>query len=166
MYATITRQDVDKAYKNIKAIIDGMLNLNKIDFHVCPDAPSTYKAMRKAYEDSIELNGKGFFTVYGGGDHGLLGREYNIRFRALHDSMHYKHNLSFSFDDEKRLSDITKKEFMLHAYRILGLTQWETFVIGQVIDREIRGQIEYYELNKTYVNDQTKFILGELLEVC
>lgn len=163
MFATITRQDVDKAYKNIKDIIDGMLNLNKIDFHVCPDAPSTYKAMRKAYEDSIKLNGKGFFTVYGGGDHGLLGREYNIRFRALHDSMHYKYDLSFSFEDEKKLSDITKKEFMLHSYRILGLTQFETFVIGQVIDREIRGQIEYYEVNKNYVANQAEFILGELL---
>lgn len=158
MNNTLTITDINKAYNNIKVIIDGMINLNKIYFDVCPDAPNTYKAMRKAYEDSIKLNGKGFFTVYGGGDHGLLGREANIKFRALHDAMHYKHNLSFKFEDEKRLSDITKKEFILYSYRILGLTQWEAYCIGEVISAEIRGQIEFYEKHGKYVEDQTEFI--------
>lgn len=164
MYCKMNIQDVTKAYDNIRWIIKGLLKRDKIDFEVCPDAPNTYKAMRESYEKTLRdsYRGVGYFRVYGGGDHGVLGREANIQFRALHDAMHYKHNLSFKFEDEKKLSDITKKEFMLYAYRNMGLTAWETYCIGEVINAEIRGQIEYYEKHGQYVSDQTKFILEYL----
>lgn len=158
MINQITRSDLNTGYNNIKRIIDAMIRNSEVKYKVSSEAPNTYEAMRRSFDKL------GYFLVYNGGDHGLLGERYNLRFRALHDSMHYDMELSFSFEDEKRLSDYTKSEFMRLAYTAFGFTQWECYVIGQIINAEIRGQIEFYEKNKEYVKDQSKFIL-EYLEV-
>jgi uncharacterized protein YfbU (UPF0304 family) len=154
----ITREDIDLGYKHIKRVIDTLLDAYQVQFIASSNAPSKYKDMVESYND------KGLFIVYNGGDHGLLDDEYNIKFRALHDYMHISHNLSFSYGDEKRLSDITAREFSSVGWDKLGLTSWECFVIRQIIDTEIRGQIEYYEKNGHYVPNQTEFIVNELLE--
>lgn len=148
--------DVSKAYEYIKQIIDAKIRLYRIEYEVCNDAPNKYEDMVSSFETC------NYFKVFGGGDHGHLGREYNIKFRALHDYMHYTNELSFSFADEKQLSMITQWEFMQYAYNRMGLTQWETYCIGQVIKAEIQGQIEYYEKNNQYVKNQTSFVLEYL----
>ena len=151
-----TKQDILKGYETIKVIIDAMLNKYSVAFEASLNAPSTYKAMRQSFDDT------GKFIVYNGGDHGLLGEEYNVKFRALHDAMHYKYNLSFKFEDEKKLSNITANEFYKYAYDNLDATHFEIVVIRDIIDAEIKGQIEYYEQNKEYVKDQSSFILNHL----
>lgn len=149
---TITKQDLLNGYENIKVIIDYYIKVNNVKFISSEIAPNTFKGMKQYYNDF------GQFLVYSGGDHGFLGQEYNIKFRALHDYMHLNHNLTFKFEDEKKLSDITKIEFSSIAWNELNFTAWECYVIREIINAEIKGQIEFYEVTKNYVSDQAKFI--------
>ena len=153
----MTRLDLIRAYKDIKTIIDYMIEIKDIKFITSPLAPNTFKGM-KAY-----FNDHGQFLVFNGGDHGMLGQEHNIKFRALHDYMHLANNLTFKFEDEKKLSDITVREFSSFAKNFLGLPSDRVFHIEKVIDREIRGQIEYYEANGDYIPCQKTFIVSQLL---
>ena len=145
-------QDITTGYNNIKKIIDYLIDCHNITFESSQDAPSTYDEMVAYY------NKNGKFLVYNGGDTAnYLGHEYNLKFRELHDFMHYFYRLKFTFTDEKILSDITANQFYFVGGE-LGLTIKECLVIKAIINAEIRGQIEYYELNKTYVPNQTEFI--------
>lgn len=152
----IIKDDLFTGYNNIKRIIDMLIRTNNIAFRDSDKAPSTFKDMKQCYDKHGE------YLVYNGGDHGLLGQEYNIKFRALHDAMHLENNLTFKFEDEKQLSDITKEIFMEIAWATLNLTTWETLVIGEIINAEIKGQIEYYEKHNSYVENQTDFIYDYL----
>lgn len=145
------RQDLLKAYSNIELIIDNLIKRYDIQYLEANDAPSTFKSMSAHYIEH------GVFKVFNGGDHGYLGKEYNIKFRALHDFMHYYNGLTFSFKDEKELSRLTVKLFNKVGISI-GLSYMDCYHISKVIDAEIRGQIEYYEQNKTYVPNQSEFI--------
>ena len=101
------------------------------------------------------------FLVFSGGDHGILGKEYNIKFRAIHDHMHRTLGLTFNFSDEKVLSVLTQAEFARIA-GLLGINYNDIYYMVKVIGAEIGGQIEYYEKNKKYVEDQTEFIYNYL----
>lgn len=152
MENTLTLTDLNNAYANIKRITDYLLKRMKVNFIAAELAPDTFKGM-KAYREDF-----GQFLVYSGGDHGLLGEEYNIKFRALHDAMHYEHNLSFKVEDERKLSRLTAKEYAMVGYNVFELTQWEGYCIREVISAEIESQIDYYEKHGKYVEDQTEFI--------
>ena len=152
MQNLITKKDLEIGYEHLKVIIDAFIKDNDISFISSDLAPNTFKDMKGYYEDFNQ------FLVYSGGDHGFLGQEYNVKFRALHDFMHLDNNLTFKFEDEKKLSDITKVEFSQIAWDDMYCTAWECHVIREIVNAEIRGQIEYYEVNKEYVVNQTKFI--------
>lgn len=146
------KQDIATGYSNIKKIIDYLIDCHSITFESSQDAPSTYDEMVAYY------NKNGKFLVYNGGDTAnYLGHEYNLKFRALHDFMHYFYRLKFTFKDEKILSDITANQFYFVGGK-LGMNIRECLIIKAIINAEIKGQIEYYELNKTYVLNQTEFI--------
>lgn len=147
----MNKQNLETAYSNITKITDFLLDFYKIKFETSLIAPNNYKDMVKHYE----LND--YFLVYSGGDHGYLGYEYNTKFRALHDFMHYFHKLTFKFEDEKKLSDITADQFF-KVGKLMGLRLGECIDIADVITAEIKGQIEYYQVNKKYVDDQKKYI--------
>lgn len=152
MENTLTLTDLNNAYANIKRITDYLLKRMGVKFITSELAPNTFKGM-KAYREDF-----GQFLVYSGGDHGLLGEEYNIKFRALHDAMHYMLDLSFKFEDERKLSRLTAKEYAMVGYNVFELTQWEGYCIREVISAEIAGQVDYYEKHGKYVDNQTKFI--------
>ena len=152
MSNNIDKQDLLRGYLNLMEIIDFYIESNDIKFQPSSSASQNFEVVKKHY------NNYGYFEVYNGGDHGFLGQEYNIKFRALHDYMHVTNNLSFSFEDEKQLSIITQGKFWQIAWNDLGKSAWECFVIRKIIGAEIKGQIEYFEKNKEYVKDQTKFI--------
>jgi len=149
----MTRLELLRAYNDIKTIIDYMIEIKSIKFTASPLAPNTFKGMKNYHNDF------GQFLVYNGGDHGFLGLEHNVKFRALHDYMHLTNNLTFKFEDEKKLSDITVREFSSFAKNFLRLSEKRIYNLERVIDREIRGQIEYFQVNKSYVPCQTTFIL-------
>jgi len=148
----ITKQNLLQGYEDIKQLIDILLVKHDIKFTACIDAPNKFKDVKQYYAKHNS------FKVFNGGDHGYLGKEYNIKFRALHDYMHVMYNLSFNFKDEKLLSDITSITFINMAQGELGLDQVRSCIVSLIITAEIRGQIEYYEVNNSYVPDQVKFI--------
>ena len=148
----VTKQNLLQGYEDIKQIIDILLVKHDIKFTACIDAPSKFKDVKQYYAKHNS------FKVFDGGDHGYLGKEYNIKFRALHDYMHVMYNLTFKFKDEKLLSDITSITFINMAQGDLGLDQVRSCLVSLIITAEIRGQIEHYELTSTYVPDQVKFI--------
>ena len=154
----INSYDIEQGYFLIKNIIDYVIKRDNVKFSTSKNAPNNYKEMVSYFETNKE------FLIFDGGDHGHLGEKYNVRFRALHDKMHYDKKLSFSFQDEKILSDITVNMFRKLAYNKFYATHWEMAIVGEIINAEIRGQIEYYELNKSYVEDQKQFI-NDYLEV-
>ncbi len=147
----ITKLGLEQGYKALTKVIDAYIEQNDISFITDLNAPNNFKDMKRIYEVNKCL------CVYSGGDHGHLGREYNIKFRAVHDFMHLKYNLTFSFQDERKLSDITVLEFRGIAAD-LNINLWIRRILGQIIDAEIKGQIKYYEENKEYVKDQVQFI--------
>lgn len=144
--------DLVSTYDNIRMIIDIALKDKEVLYRVSEDAPNTFKSMKRHYETH------GYFLIYNGGDHGFIGKEYNIKFRALHDYMHLNNNLSFKFEDEKKLSDITCEYFVDIAKEYLNLNETELSNIKTVINAEIKGQIEYYEKYNKFVSDQKIFI--------
>ena len=152
----VSKTEVQAAYRIIKAVIDIELNKRHIKYKASSSAPQSYKKMRDCF-DAL-----GYFLVYDGGDHGMMGKEYNIKFRALHDAMHYAYGISFKFGDEKRLSTITANLFAKAAFNNYACSRREIVLIRSIIDAEIRGQIEHFEFNKCYVEDQSSFILSYL----
>lgn len=147
----ISKLGLERGYNVLKLVIDHYRCINEIEFISSEIAPNTFKGMKAYYNDFNK------FLVYNGGDHGHLGSDYNIKFRAIHDYMHLKHNLTFSFEDEKKLSDITILEFRTIAQK-LGFKLEVRKILGAIINAEIKGQIEFYEVNKNYVEDQKQFI--------
>ena len=152
IYNKINKYDLEQGYHLIKRIIDNLMKKNNVSYGSSANATNKYKEMRKFRDEN------GYFEVFNGGDHGYLGKYYNIKFRALHDSMHYSRGLTFSFEDEKELSDISAKLFSSIAYNEFNANHWECYLVYKIMTAEIRGQIEHYELNKNYVNDQKEFI--------
>jgi len=148
----IYNRDITLGYNNIRKIIDIYILVNDIKFETSDKAPSTYKAVKQNFKE------KGMLLVYSGGDHGHLGHKYNTKFRAVHDYMHLKYKLTFSFDDEHILSKITSRLFRQIAWEILGCTAWECYVIDKIVNAEISGQIEYYKENNRYIVNQAEFI--------
>lgn len=145
--------EIKQGYEHIKIIIDLLIEKYDIEYKAHSDCGTmTYAAMVGAYLAS------GKFIVYSGGDHGFLGEEYNIKFRALHDFMHYQTNLTFSFKDERLLSRITGALFS-NMGAILKLNRSVRNNIQAIIEAEIGGQIEYYAKHKKYVTNQKQFII-------
>lgn len=159
MVNKVTIKEVLTGYENIRTIIDKLILENNVEFIASEIAPNTFEGMKNYNKDFNK------FLVFSGGDHGLLGAEYNIKFRALHDFMHIENNLSFSFEDEIKLSGITSGKFFNIAWSQLGLTVFEATLIYNIIEAEIKGQIEFYRDNKKYVKDQSKFVLDYLKAV-
>jgi len=150
--------DILRTYSFIKLCIDHVIKEENIIFKASENAPSTFKGIKEYFSKNSE------YMVYNGGDHGYL-EEYNIKFRAVHDYMHIKYDLSFRFEDEKKLSDITARKFASIAYNHFNCTHYDMACIMRVINAEIKGQIEYYELNNSYVVDQKHFINDYLEEI-
>lgn len=147
----ISKIGLERGYKVLKRVIDVYIAENNIVFIASNLAPNTFKGM-KAYHDDHNQ-----FLVFSGGDHGHLGTDYNVKFRAVHDFMHLDNNLTFKFEDEKKLSDITILEFRSIAAN-LGYNLEVRRILGAIVNAEIRGQIEFYQENKEYVKDQKQFI--------
>ena len=153
----ITKEDLLDGYRIIRILIDLYIDDHGIDYIIAEDAPQTFTQMKAMKEKH------GKFIVYNGGDHGHLGKEYNIKFRAMHDFMHLKHGLTFKYTDEKKLSELTAEVLSDMSWNF-GFSAWDGYLVRKIIKAEIGGQIEYYEKHKEYVKDQSKFI-EQYLEV-
>lgn len=129
----------------------------QVPYYVCSDAPNTYKSMI----ESRNKHGMFFISNKASGKTIYSNKKYNIMFRAIHDKMHYDNGLSFSFKDEKKLSDLTEQKFLQWC-----LDNDKNLITAsnsmKIIHCEIAGQISYYEKNKKFVEDQLTFALDFL----
>lgn len=152
----MTKQELLDDYKALTHCIDEYISKYDIKFISSELAPSTYKGMINYREEF------GQFLVYSEGDHGFLGQEGNIKFRAVHDHGHYTLGLDFSVKDETELSNHSMYEFSGIA-KDLGYSQEIADNIARIIDCEVRMQREYYDITGEYVENQRQFVMGKLL---
>lgn len=152
----MTKSELLEAYKALTQCIDKYISTYDIQYLSSELAPSTYKDM-VAYRKNF-----GQYMVYSEGDHGFLGKEANIKFRACHDHGHYTLGLNFSVKDETELSNHSMYEFRTIA-RGMGYSQEISDNVARIIDTEVRLQREYYDITGEYVGDQRQFVMGKLL---
>lgn len=131
--------------KNFEMIIDRQLKEFNVKYMVVENAPNNFTDMVNFREKH------GYFGIYGGGSDFTIfsSPEYNFKFRALHDMIHFTLGLTFSFKDELKLSEI-------HANTM------PTKILQDILNIEVGGQIKYYMENKRYVVNQKVFMLTEL----
>lgn len=152
----MTKQELLEAYRALTHCIDQYITNFDIQYLSSDLAPSTYKDM-VAYRKNF-----GQFMVYSEGDHGFLGKEANIKFRACHDHGHYTLGLNFSVKDETELSNHSMYEFRTIA-KDLGYSQEIADNVAKIIDCEVRMQREYYDITGEYVENQRQFVMGKLI---
>jgi len=152
----MNKSELLEAYKALTHCIDEYISKYDIKFISSELAPSTYKGMIEYREEF------GQFLVYSEGDHGFLGQEANIKFRAVHDHGHYTLGLNFSVKDETELSNHSMYEFRGIA-KDLGYSQEISDNVAKIIDCEVRQQREYYDITGEYVENQRQFVMGKLL---
>lgn len=133
---------------------------HKVPYSVCDNAPNTFNEMVRSYKANkiFFVNGEASDTTI------YSHKRYNIMFRAIHDKMHYNTGLTFSFEDEKTLSDVTEIEFRDWAIECGYIDFCPKTVdnVCKIIEAEIKGQIEYYEKYKKYIDNQKEFVLQYL----
>lgn len=116
-----------------------------IYYAVSNNAPNTYDSMVNFYE----RNGM-FLVSYENCNNTIwTHRDMNIRFRAMHDAMHYLHKLKFTYTDELILGAITAD-------------MMPTEKLADLMRIEICEQIKHYKNTKTYVDNQREFTIDML----
>lgn len=116
-------------------------------------APSTYKALCESYEKN-----KIFFVSNESSETSIYSsNQINTAFRAVHDSMHYLHGLTFKFKDEKKLSDITAL-IVFKWCKAQGYPGNVAYSAFKIVQAEIKGQIEYYERYDKFVVNQADYV--------
>mgnify|MGYP000309156475 CR=1 FL=1 len=123
-----------------------------VPYFTANEAPSTYKSMRE-YRDKHHM----FCIFDGGSEDTILPYRSNIEFRAIHDKMHYDLKLTFTFKDEKKLSNITSLK-VFKWLRQRGFTKKVAYNTFKLVNAEIKGQIEYYERKNKFLDNQTEYI--------
>ena len=88
--------------------------------------------------------------------------KFNIIARVWHDNIHLNSDLNFSVEDEKIVAYL----------QIAGIEEYATNVgyncitiedVKEIIYHDIIAQVEYYEKNKIFVDDQKKFVYSKFL---
>lgn len=145
------KSDFDQACNILELFIDSYVS--RVAYKVVDNAPSSYKAMR------IFKVKHGYFGIEGGASDKTIYSTplKNIQFRAIHDYMHFTEELTFSFKDEKILSEFTAQKIRSWAWDN-GFTAFQCSNVYKLVNAEIKGQIEYYEQHKQFINDQSAYI--------
>jgi hypothetical protein len=113
------------------------------------EAPNSFRALK------YEFQARGRITVYDGGCSNTIfdDPDINVMFRAWHDWCHLKGNYDFRLVGEMQAAYMQ----MEHVVTLYG--DGET---GQqlcaLIDAEVIGQAQYYQLHTKYVQNQRAFV--------
>ena len=122
----------------------------KFPFHPSKDAPNSW-AQLKQWGASNRLGVDSLPVFQGGSDHSIYGSPMaNHIFRAWHDTVHLKEGLSFSLDDEIKVSDIH-----CATLRYLGAP----YNVVKALEADVKGQILYFHETGCYVQNQKLFVM-------
>ena len=126
----------------MQALNDFILNIAPYHFGT-PDAPNTWEGLQ-AVKDMSPM------PVFDGNCENTIfeSKTVNLAARAWHDSVHLKHDLSFSLQDEIRVARIQCAQ-LIDA----GLSSFTHLIWLDVV-----GQILYYDKHKQYVPNQKAFV--------
>ena len=151
----MTLNQYNEALKALESVIEHVSK--SIPYKTSLDAPNSFKEVKRHLEEH------GYLLIYSGSSESTIFSrpEINIMFRAIHDAGHIEHDLSFKFDDEKKLGVIQSNELKWVALT-LGYDLSIANRIKAIVHAEIVGQIEYYELNSKYLEDQKSYIMSYL----
>ena len=140
-------------------IIDAVITKDLEQLQVIPtlDAPSTYKELLASYnEDPRSLK-----VFSGNNADGLFSPELNLKFRAWHDLGHLTYKLDFTYKNEFKLGLIQARGMFDSAYILTGDSELAD-ACYQIIYEEIIGQLSYYMINKSYIDNQKEFMFKQL----
>jgi hypothetical protein len=146
-------KNLNRAYKNLKKVCKTYAKYHGIRFVPTATPPNGFETLKTFFIK------QGFIPVYNGGDHGFLGQKGNLLFRAVHDYTHIVYNLGFDYEGETSLSLITQKEFG-QVGESLGFSEEGVNSLKKLIHIEIKGQLDYYYENGSFVEDQKQFVIG------
>lgn len=151
----MTMNQFNNALKALESVLNEVSK--SIPYKASSDAPNTFKGVCEHF------NKNGYFLIYDGSCDNTIfpNPETNVKFRAYHDAGHYKHNLSFKFDDEKKLGVIQADELRWYALT-MGYDVSIANRVREIVLAEIVGQIEYFEMNGKYLDDQRSYTLSYL----
>ena len=154
MDTQLTKKQLLLGYEALKLTLDEYIKRNELTYEVSENAPSSYKELIK------QVGGSRHYVVYNGGDHGLLGGDYNVKFRCVHDHGHVVKQLGFERESEIVLGYIQASSLSTLAYE---LTHDYTLasIVYKIVIVEIVEQIKYYYENRQYINDQAAFVLSK-----
>lgn len=120
-------------------------------------APSTYKALRR----DIEAYPTVLFVYSEGSENTIFGdKETNYVFRAWHDWGHYTSNKDFQFHNECALGVLQSIEAYDALYPTIGHERAQR--VKQLVQAEIIGRVEYYQVHRQYIDDQKAYVKGYL----
>jgi hypothetical protein len=149
----MSKERFKRAVFNLQTIL---MSLN-LEYVALLDAPNTFEKVKQSFLDT------NLYIVYSGGSENTIftDKKFNYLFRAWHDALHIKNNLSFSFKDETILGNIQANEARNIAIE-LKMSLEEARDVADVVHAEVVGQIEYYQVYRNYVDDQKKYVMGYL----
>lgn len=117
---------------------------SRLVYNVSDIAPGTFEQLQECSLGTLVV-------FQGGSDSTIYGdSSINHAFRAIHDSMHLRFNLPFTFEGEKELGRITASLFD-------GL-------IADIVYADIVGQVEYFRDHLDFPVNQEQFIRQYLLD--
>jgi len=151
MVKQLTKTELHNGYNALKLAIDEYIKRNELTYELSDNAPNSYKELID------QVGGSKHYVVYNGGDHGLLGGDYNTKFRCVHDHGHVTKQLNFQRESEIILGYIQASSLSTLTYE---LTRCYTLasIVYRIVLAEIVDQINYYFENRQYIANQSEFI--------
>jgi hypothetical protein len=139
-------EQFDAAIEELKTFLEAQETKAKAEgwtWFESTNAPSSYAELtlyNEARHLPIETDGN---------ESSVYGRHHNLLFRFWHDMTHLKLGVSFNKKGEYAVVDSHLKDAEAH-----GLSKMAT----SILYADTKGQIDYYDWNKRYVNNQSDFI--------
>lgn len=107
------------------------------------EAPETWEELKKC-RDSFFIP----IASYGQ-DTSIYGERINTYFRFWHDVCHIENNLSFSYEDEIKVSNMHIKQAEDEGLSKLAIA---------ILKIDTIGQTEYYKIHKKFIDNQLAFV--------
>lgn len=127
-------------------------------YDISDNAPNTYKDMVKYFKEHGKLciyNGASDKTIF-------ADSNVNIAFRAWHDYYHLTKELQFTDLGEYIVSNYQATDIMVYCLENNKLDKLNLWL--NLLDIEINEQVQFFNENNYFIEDQYKFTLDKLKE--
>lgn len=146
----VTPETIALAKKYIKLATALYLNSNTFHYHATDDAPNSYRELElwANFNDPLESDS---MPVFNGANESTIwnDKDLTIMIRAWHDITHIKEKLTFSYEDELKVSSL-----QIEVLKSVSAPYW----LIQIFRMDFIGQTEYYNLTDEYVTNQAQFV--------